>query len=307
LTALAAQEVSMEVGLSIPHVGPSANREALIPFVQLVEACGFDSLWVADHVVVAREQRSRYPYSPDGKLPFPPMMDFLEPVAALTFVAAVTNRVKLGTSVLVLPMRQPVQHAKWLATIDHLSNGRLILGVGSGWWKEEFETLGVPFERRGKRLDEGIELLRKMWTGEFVDHHGEFYEVDGWASRPVPAQASIPIWVGGENDLSVRRAGALGDGWMATPQPVEQLKARWEMAREAAQRAGKDPSKLTLSIVGGGTLRQDNLEEVADGIRRWSDAGVTHIVAQVHPRLIPEAEPVLRSFGEKYLPALQAL
>jgi probable F420-dependent oxidoreductase len=297
----------MQVGLSVPHVGPSARRDALIPFVKLAEEAGFDSLWVADHVVVAREQRSKYPYSPDGKLPFPPMMDFLEPVAALTFVAAVTERIKLGTSVLVLPMRQPVQHAKWLATIDHLSNGRLILGVGSGWWKEEFETLGVPFERRGKRLDESIELLRKMWTGEFVDHHGEFFTVDGWASRPVPAQAHLPIWVGGENERSVRRAGVLGDGWIATPQPVEQLKTRWEMAREAAAEAGKDPGALTLSMVGGGTLREDNGEEVGEGIRRWAEAGVQHIVVQVHPRLIPEAEPILRTFGEKYLPALHEL
>ena len=144
----------MEVGIHVPQVGPLANRQTVGEFAKAADEAGFDALWVFDHVVLQKNQQSKYPYSADGSLGFPPTMDFLEPLTLLTWLAGITTRAKLGTSVLVLPMRQPVLHAKIMATIDHLSGGRMILGAGVGWWEQEFEVLGVPFEKRGARFDQ---------------------------------------------------------------------------------------------------------------------------------------------------------
>ena len=165
----------MEIGLHVPQVGPFANKENVATFAKAADDAGFDGLWVFDHVVLQKEQESQYPYSADGKLGFPPTMDFLEPLTQLAFLAGITTRVRLGTSVLVLPMRQPVLHAKIMATIDFLSNGRFVLGAGVGWWKQEFEVLSVPFERRGKRMDEGLHLLTSLGTHAFVNSRGEVY------------------------------------------------------------------------------------------------------------------------------------
>src|SRR3990170_813658 len=154
----------MEIGLHLPHVGPLATREGITAFAGLAEEHGCDSLWVSDHVVVPRGLGSRYPYSREGAFPVPPDVPFHEPIATLLFVAGVTQRAKLGTTVLVVPMRNPVVTAKQLATLDVLSNGRLVLGVGAGWMQEEFEALGVPFEGRGARAREYIRLYKALWT-----------------------------------------------------------------------------------------------------------------------------------------------
>ena len=135
----------MEIGLHVPQVGPFAKPATIAAFATAADDAGFDGLWVFDHVVLQKEQQSQYPYSADGKLGFPPTLDFLEPLTLLTYLAGVTKRARLGTSVLVLPMRQPVLHAKIMATIDALSGGRFVLGAGVGWWKQEFEVLSVPF------------------------------------------------------------------------------------------------------------------------------------------------------------------
>ena len=144
----------MEIGIHIPQVGPPASIDNIASFAKCADDAGFDGLWVFDHVVLQKEQQSKYPYSPDGSLGFPPTMNFLEPLTLLAYLAPITKRARLGTSVLVLPMRQPVLHAKIMSTIDFLSGGRFVLGAGVGWWKQEFEALSVPFERRGKRMDE---------------------------------------------------------------------------------------------------------------------------------------------------------
>lgn len=298
----------MEIGLHLPQVGRGARADVLVPFGQAAERLGFASLWVSDHVVMARDQRSRYPYSPDGRLTFPVTADFLEPLTALTFLAGVTSRVKLGTTVLVMPMRQPVLHAKIIATLDHLSGGRFIFGVGSGWWKEEFEVLGSSFERRGKRLDEQLQLMIRLWSGEMVDFKGTFYELDGWISRPVPAQhPHPPIWVGGENERSLQRAGRYGDSWHATPQPPEQLLARMEVVREAAREAGRDPNAIELTLRSAVTLTADNLEQCTEQLRGIAAQGVSHVIIQVHPRDIQRSEEILTAFGEKHLAEFHGL
>lgn len=296
----------MEIGLHIPQVGPAANRNNVETFARTVDEAGYDGLWVFDHVVLQKEQQSRYPYSPDGNIGIRPQLDFLEPLTQLAFLAGITKRVRLGPSVLVLPMRQPVLHAKIMATIDFLSGGRFVLGAGVGWWKEEFEALSVPFERRGKRMDECLQLVKSLWTDEFTDFRGEFYEVVDWASNPKPVNGSIPIWLGGESKGQLRRVGKYADGWHATAKSLPTLKEDFAVAKEAAAAAGRDPETLVLAIEGAGVLAPDRLEQTADGLSRLREIGVFHAIIGVHPKHMANAVPLIEEFASKYLKPLQA-
>jgi probable F420-dependent oxidoreductase len=294
----------MEIGVHIPQVGPRANRDNVAAFARAADDAGFDGIWVFDHVVLQKEQQSKYPYSPDGSLGFPPTLDFLEPLTQLAFLAGITSRVKLGTSVLVLPMRQPVLHAKIMATIDFLSGGRFILGAGVGWWKQEFEALGVPFERRGARMDECLQLVRQLWTREYVDFKGEFYECANWACNPKPVRPDgIPIWLGGESRKQLERIGSYGDGWLATLRSVPKLKDDFAFAQEAAAKAGRDPSALVIAIEGAGVLAPDRLEQAAEGLGRLREMGVHHAIVAVHPRHMDRAAPLFEEFAAKHLAA----
>lgn len=297
----------MEIGVHVPQVGPLSNREVMGAFARAADEAGFDGLWVFDHVVLQKEQQSKYPYSPDGALGFPPTMDFLEPLTLLAYLAGITKRARLGTSVLVLPMRQPVLHAKIMATIDALSGGRFVLGAGVGWWKQEYEALSVPFERRGKRMDECLQLVRALWTEEYTSFKGEFYECVDWACNPKPVQeGGIPIWLGGESRAQLERAGTYGDGWLATAKSLPTLKDDFAVAQEAAAKAGRDPAKLKLAVEGAALLAPGRLERAADELARAKELGVFHAIAAVHPRAMADARPLLEEFAEKHLPALRS-
>jgi probable F420-dependent oxidoreductase len=231
-------------------------------------------------------------------------MDFLEPLTLCAWLAAVTKRARIGTSVLV--MRQPVLHAKIMATIDHLSGGRFVLGAGVGWWQQEFEVLGVPFENRGKRMDECLQLVRALWTQEWVDFRGQFYECVDWTSNPKPSRAGgIPIWLGGESKGQLRRVGKYADGWLATAASLPRLKDDFEVAREAAAAADRDPGQISLAIEGAGVLKPDNLDETAQRLARLKEMGVIHAILGVHPRHMAGAGPILETFAAKHLPALR--
>jgi len=293
----------MEVGVHVPQVGPLANRATMEAFARVADDLGYNGLWVFDHVVLQKEQQSRYPYSADGSLGFPPTMDFLEPLTQLAFLAGVTKRARLGTSVLVLPMRQPVLHAKIMATIDALSGGRFVLGAGVGWWKQEFEVLGVPFERRGKRMDECLQLVRALWTEEWVDFRGEFYEVVDWTCNPKPQRpGGIPIWLGGESRQQLERVGKYADGWLATIRSLPKLDEGLAIAREAAAKAGRDPDALVVAIEGAGILTPDNADAVAENLAKLRERGVAHAILGVHPRHMAEAAPVLEAFARHLAP-----
>ncbi len=298
----------MKVGLHIPQVGSTATPEVIAGFARAAEEAGFDSLWVFDHVVLPREQRTPYPNSDDGKIGYPHTSDLLEPLMLLPFVAAVTTRIAIGTSVLVLPMRQPVLHAKMLATLDRLCNGRLIAGLGTGWWKEEFEVLGVPFERRGRRMDESIELIQALWRDEYVDFHGEFFDCDGWACNPKPVNGHIPIWIGGESRSQLRRVGRYADAWHAGARSLPAVPELFEVAREAAAEAGRDPSQLLLTLEGAAFLRGDSQERAAESLAAAAAVGVDHAIAILDRREYgEEGETTIREFGERHLPAIHAL
>ena len=294
----------MEIGLHVPQVGPRATSEHVTTFAQAADAAGFDGLWVFDHVVLQKEQQSKYPYSADGTIGFPPSMNFLEPLTQLTYLAAVTERIQLGTSVLVLPMRQPVLHAKIMATLDFLSGGRFILGAGVGWWKQEFEVLSTPFERRGKRMDECLHLMKALWTDEWVNFQGEFYEAVDWTCNPKPARP-IPVWLGGESRQLMERIGKYADGWLASSASLATLREDFEVAQHAAEKAGRDPAALQLAIEGGFTLSdRDGNEAAVERLEQLKELGVAHAIGVVHPRA---ADPgaVMAAFASEHLGALR--
>ena len=297
----------MEIGLHVPQVGPPAAAENVATFAKAVDDAGYDGIWVFDHVVLQKDQQSKYPYSPDGKLGFPPTMDFLEPLTLLAHIAGITKNVRLGTSVLVLPMRQPVLHAKIMATIDALSGGRFVLGAGVGWWEQEFEVLSVPFERRGKRMDECLQLVRQLWTEEWVNFKGEFYDAVDWTCNPKPVQeGGIPIWLGGESKGQLRRIGKYADGWLATPKAFATMDDDFAFAKEAAVKAGRDPAALKLSLEGAGVLAPDHLEQAAEGLSKLKERGIFHAILGVHPAHMMNAVPLIEEFASKYLKDLQA-
>ena len=242
----------MRIGVKLPHTGPTVGPASVPRLARELEAAGFDSLWVSDHVVQPEVITSPYPFAADGKATWPTDTPYLEAIVSLTAAAAVTERVRLGTAALVLPQRNPVLLAKQVASLDVLSGGRAVLGVGAGWLREEFDALAAPFDGRGARMTEWIALLRECWTGRTAGHHTGNYDLAaGVLALPAPANP-VPILVGGHSPVALRRAGRLGDGWLAQ-QAVPaldpgHLAAEIAAVRQAAATAGRDPAGLTVVL-----------------------------------------------------------
>jgi len=240
----------MDFGIHLPHVGPLASRDTILAAARRAEELGFHSLWVSDHVVIPREIAGRYPGRPDGRFPVPPDMPFLEPLSVLQFVAAATERVKLGTSILVITMRNPVITAKELATLDVLSNGRLILGAGAGWLREEFAALNTPFEKHGPRMAEYLQVILRCWTEDDPSFEGRFYHLPSVGFAPKPVQKPRPpVWLGGWADGALRRVARYGDAWHAMG-PPEALAERYAKVKQYAREYGRDPDSIALTLRG---------------------------------------------------------
>jgi len=239
----------MEYGVTLPGTGPLATAEALTAVATRAEALGFASLWITDHVAIPLASGSRYPYNDDGRYPWTPAIPYLDAFTALTWVAAVTHRVRLGTSILVLPMRPPLLVAKTVATLDHLTGGRMILAVGAGWLEEEFALLGQPFDRRGRRTIEAIRVLRACWSPDPVSFEGEFYRFAPFAMDPKPAQGPrLPVLGGGESDAALRRVAAVCDGWHPLGLTLDQVSDRLGRLRGYAEAAGRSFSEFLLTV-----------------------------------------------------------
>lgn len=291
----------MEIGIHLPHIGPLATREGITAFAKLAEEYEFDSLWVSDHVVMPRKLSSRYPYSPDGNFPVPPDVPFLEPLSTLLFAAAVTERVKLGTTILVIPMRNPIVTAKQLASLDVLSGGRLIVGVGSGWMEEEFQMLGAPFARRGARTDEYIKLFKALWTEENPSFQGKFWQIDEVGFAPKPLQRPHPpIWTGGHSAPALRRAGRLADGWHAAYVGADLLREQYQEVQRHAQEAGRDPSSVALSI--RTRLPLNDPPAAIDQIQALRDVGASHIVVEVFTAELEQARSLMDVLANEIRP-----
>ena len=273
----------MRIGVLVPNSGPWPLEPGIVTMARAAEAAGFDSLWVSDHIVLPETIGSRYPFAADGRATWPSETPYVDALVALALMAAVTERPTLGTAVLVLPLRHPVLFAKQAASIDVASRGRLRLGVGAGWLREEFEALGVPFEARGDRLVEWMEIARDCWTGRPAARASERYTLPGgMLCLPVPAHR-IPFLMGGHSPAALRRAGRLADGWLAQQSlsevaPDALAAAAGEM-RAAAEAAGRDPNELevVLRLVDSA----GRAAEVARALPALADAGVDEVVVNV--------------------------
>lgn len=271
----------MKFGIHLPQFGRAAGPESIRKAAVEAEQQGYDDIWASDHLAVPADA------------PYPPTAYIYEPIVTLTWAAAATSTIGLGTSVLVLPMRHPLETAKMLATLDLVSGGRLTVGAAVGWLEEEFDALGVPFKERGARATETIEIMRACWTQDPVNLKGKHVPGDFKAMRTLPHPTHpIPIWVGGHSNAAFRRAATLGDGWHGSRKTPEEVAPIVERLR-----AERPEESFTLS------LRQtwDALTDDADTIRRdvaaYRELGIQHLMFQPHQRL---ADDWLRS-AEKLL------
>ena len=218
--------------------------------------------------------QSAYPYSDSGRMPGPEDSPIPDPLIWMAYVAAATSTIRLATGILILPQRNPVTLAKEVATLDQLSGGRVELGVGVGWLEEEFDAIGIPFGERGKRTDDHIEALRALWSQSPASHQGEYSSFTDVYSRPAPAQATIPIVIGGHSKPAARRAGRLGDGFFPGRGAHEDLAELIEVMRQAATDAGRNPDDIEITSGGNGALGSGALDE----IKQLADLGVSRVI-----------------------------
>jgi probable F420-dependent oxidoreductase len=239
----------MKLGAFCPLSSPAADAAYVRAFGETAEGLGFDSLWVAEHVVLFDEYGSKYPYSPDGKIPARPTSGVLEPLTSLAYLAAVTSRIRLGTGILLVPQRNPVYTAKEAANVDWLSGGRLDLGVGVGWLAEEFRAVGVPWPRRGERTRSYIEVMRRLWCDEISEYKDEFYELPACRQFPKPVQKPhVPIHFGGESDAALQRVADVGQGWYGFNLEPEDLAERVRTLEKLLAANGRKRADIQISV-----------------------------------------------------------
>ena len=278
----------MKVGISLPQLGPQASPENLVRVAVRAEELGYDSAWVLERLLWPVNPQEPYPAAPDGRLPVT-YQNVLDPLETLTFVAAHTNRIRLGTSVLVLPYHTPIQLARRISTLDVLSGGRVDLGVGVGWSRDEFEAAGTPFERRGARADEFLRALIDLWTKDPIAFKGEFYNIPESMVGPKPVQKPHPpIYIAGFGDYTFKRAAKFGAGWHpAGVITFEALEASIKLFNQIATDAGRGPVEVVLRsftvvfdqpVPSARRPTMGTLEELREDIKRLRDIGVTCIV-----------------------------
>ncbi len=256
------------------NVGPMTHPEGAIGIAQAAEDAGIESLWTVEHVLVPVGYESAYPYSPKGRMPGPEDSDIPDPLIWLAYVAAATSTIRLATGILILPERNPIVLAKELATLDRLSGGRMELGVGVGWLKEEFEALGIPWETRGARTDDNIKVLRTLWGEGAASYSSEFTSFGDAYSRPRPTQPTIPIVIGGHSKPAARRAGRLGDGFFPGRGSKEDLTELIAVMRATAVEHGRDPDAIEITSGGDGALGPGAIDEV----KKLADLGVSRVI-----------------------------
>ena len=265
----------MKIGLIPVNLG-IGNVEQLLATCRKAEEVGVESVWTFEHVVIPLEYESKYPYSPNGKMGGPPEVNFIDPLIALAAVAAATSRLRLATGVNILSQANPLFLAKQAASLDFVSNGRFMLGVGIGWLREEFDALGVPFERRGARFDDYVVAMKKVWSGEVVEHESDFVSWSGFKSYPVPVQKPhLPIIIGGNKGKAFERIARHGDGWFAPTPSAEQLATELKTLKAACAEVGRDPATVEVSTMWAGVA-----QGVA-GIKPFEDLGVERLVIPV--------------------------
>lgn len=260
----------MDYGIVLPHFSTFAKQEPaqrIAAAAEAAEALGYSTVWVADHLV--------FPATLEGGYAFNPLDPFLEPLTVLAALAFKTTTIKLGTAVLVLPYRHPIYTAKALATIDVLSNGRVVVGVGAGWLEQEFAAFGLPFAERGSRTDETIALLKALWTQDIPSFTGRYFQVSNIKFVPQPVQKPRPpILIGGMTKGAMRRVARSGDGWIAIGKSPEDLKAPLDTVRELTLKAGRKPEELHIAMM---PIFCPSFDQVIADVPRYAEMGVHHL------------------------------
>ncbi len=306
--------MTVQFGFSLQGRGILAGREAITTLAKRAERLGYDSIWVTDRLLIPVQSTSTNPYSPTGELPVGPDEPWLEPLTALTYLATITERINVGTSVLVIPYRNPIITAKALATADYLSGGRVILGAGVGWLREEFTALGMPFDDRGARTVEYLRIMKEIWTKPRVAFEGRFARIaEAGGVRPHPAQQPhIPIWIGGHSEAALKRVVEVGDGWhpLGLRPPVAlyplEMAAKVRRLREMAAAAGRDPAAITIAFKapvkfeeapGTRTPLAGSPAQIVEDLRAYVAAGVQHFVLDFSVPTVPAMVDVLERFA----------
>ena len=276
----------LRLGAKVPNSGPVPFRIGTARMAATLEQAGFESIWTSDHVVFPHEVRSRYPFAADGRITWPVDTDYMEPVVALSAMSSTTSSAELGTSVLILPMRNPIYFAKQAACIDVLSGGRLVLGVGVGWLREEFEALGADFDARGVVLDEWLAIARRCWTGTVEPFEGRHYRLaEAIYTRPTPTRRP-PVLIGGMSRNALERAGRIADGWLAQYSLEGLSEAGIAEGMAAIKAAGRDAGRPQTDLDGfrivvrvtGADQRPDVLAARLDSL---AGAGATEVIVDV--------------------------
>ncbi len=262
----------MKIGIVPLNVGGPDAAAQMIPLAQYAEQAGIESVWTFEHAMVPVDYESKYPYDKSGKMPIQPEAWFIDPLIALAHVAAATKTLKLGTGVNIRPQTNPLLLAKQAASIDVLSGGRLLLGLGIGWLEEEYVAMGTPFARRGARFDDYVTAMKKVWSGEVVEHQSDFLSWSGFKSHPTPAQKPHPpLLVGGTSKQALRRVARLGDGWYAPSGSAKELAAQLDQLKEIANAEGRDYESIEIT----GTWR---VGAHPDALPEFEGLGVSRLI-----------------------------
>ena len=282
----------MKFGLAFASSIAQEHEDSL-EVCRRADAAGFESLWGGEHVIMPTSIESPYPYTPDGKIPAEPETPIPDPLIWLAFAAAAAPGLRLGTCILIVPQRNPLILAKELATLDRLSGGRVELGLGVGWMKEEFDALGVPWARRGARNDEYVEAMRALWAGPHAEFHGDFVDFAPATCSPRPIQKRIPVLVGGDSEAAISRAVRMADGYFPGEGDIDRLTGLIERLRVASEKAGRDPAEIEVNAMFGAQMA----DPVA-GVEQLRDAGVGRVMVPAFFFAGPGGLDRLSAFGD---------
>ncbi len=299
----------MKIGLMYANIRPFVQPDNFENLVCTAEEVGIESIFTAEHVVIPHDYKTEFPYSKTGKMPSnDETVPIPDPILPLVFAAALTKKLRLATGVMILPQRHPAYVAKQMATLDVLSGGRAVLGVGIGWLEEEFEALGIPFKERAARADESIRAIRSLWSENPSSFNGRFYKWGPVHSNPTPVQPSgLPIIVGGQVEAAARRAASLGDGyfWIDREGDLEVLKMRVETIRDECEKIGRDPEEIEVTVgIGSGAMLERPSNVNFDTILSYESLVVSRVVL-ASPRSDKEGvQRELHEFGDRVLSKL---
>ena len=308
----------MKYGFNVPQ---TLDGDELCRFAQKAEELGFESVWIGDHIVLPTGPTNQYPYTEDGSFSRSHDAPFLETLTTLAYLAACTRTIRIGSTVVIVPYRNPILQAKVFATLDVLSKGRSVCGVGVGWLEKEFETLAVPYSERGPMTNEWLEIMTTLWSVEAPSYIGEYYSFDGIFFEPKPVQQPrIPIWVGGHSRRALRRTAKYGDAWHPSRQTPEYVSRNLPYLYRQVEAEGRSADEITISLKrslhisdigvsaggGGGTATTGGVEgdtqSIIEDIKMCADIGIHQLTYDFRTSNIDECIRILEHFAEKIAP-----